>query len=417
MRGDLWAENEMEKSSNLKNGSLIGAAFLVAGTMMGGGMIALPVTTATTGLIPSLTLMALCWLFMTLTALILLEVTLWMEPDVHVITMTGRLLGRPGKYTAWFLYGFVAYLSLIAYVAGGGELGAAALEFLIGHEVSRELGCLVFGLALCGVLALGNRVVGRVNSILFTSMVLSYFLLVGGDTPEVTEANLLRRDWGPALASIPLLLTMFSFQTMVPSLVPYLGRNKRALQGAIVLGTFIALLVYASWQVMTLGAIPLYGDHGFLQVFEAGNSGVMLFQNVFGTGWFVTVANYFAFFGISTSFLGIALGLFDFLSDGLQIPKRGTGKTILMLLVAVPSIGVGMLDPSLFELALEVTGGYGDSILNCMIPSLMLWVGRYKRGYTSHYALPIGKAGIVFVVLTSAAIAVLQTVSLFGFVK
>ncbi len=34
------------------------------------------------------------------------------------------------------------------------------------------------------------------------------------------------------------------------------------------------------------------------------------------------IADFFCFFAIVTSFLGIALGLFDFLADGLKIPRK-----------------------------------------------------------------------------------------------
>nr|NGX46125.1 Tyrosine-specific transport protein [Chlamydiota bacterium] len=78
-------------------GTLLGATMLVTGTCIGGGMLALPVATGGAGFFPSSCMMLLGWAFMTLTALFLSEVNMWMEEDAHVITMASRLLGPLGK--------------------------------------------------------------------------------------------------------------------------------------------------------------------------------------------------------------------------------------------------------------------------------------------------------------------------------
>jgi tyrosine-specific transport protein len=109
------------------------------------------------------------------------------------------------------------------------------------------------------------------------------------------------------------------------------------------------------------------------------------------SGWVCVIAEFFAFFAIATSFLGIALGLFDFLADGLKIKKEGMGKVILALLIAVPTMVFATQFERIFILALETSGGFGDSILNGLIPVLMVWVGRYRMGYLSHIQVPGGK--------------------------
>ena len=67
-------------------------------------------------------MMTLTWCFMITTALMLLEANLWMPAGSHIITMAGRLLGPFGKATAWILYLFMAYASLIAYTSAAGGL-------------------------------------------------------------------------------------------------------------------------------------------------------------------------------------------------------------------------------------------------------------------------------------------------------
>ena len=89
----------------IQKASLLPAMFLVAGCCVGGGMLALPVASGASGLFPSLFMMSLCWIGMTLSALLLVEASLWMEEEAHVITITSRLLGPVFKVIAWVLFG------------------------------------------------------------------------------------------------------------------------------------------------------------------------------------------------------------------------------------------------------------------------------------------------------------------------
>lgn len=377
-----------------KIGSILSAMFLVAGTCIGGGMLALPVATGVSGFLPSMAIMIICWLAMTTTALLLLEVSLWMEEGVHVITMTTRLLGIPGKMISWCLYLFICYASLVAYTAGGGVQIATAVRDYLDMGISKELGALFFIGIFGGVVYLGNKIVGRVNAVLFVGMIAAYIALVGMGADEVKGQLLLHRRWSGTLMAIPLLLTAFSFQTMVPSLTPYLKRNVKALRAAVIGGTTIAFIIYAVWQSLILGIVPVEGPNGLSEALARGEPATQFLREHVEGQWIYLVAEYFAFFAIITSFLGIAFGLYDFLSDGLGIKKEGSGKIILGLLIAIPTVIFATRFERVFLVALETSGGFGDSILNGLIPVLMVWVGRYKMGYGQNGGLRLfgGKA-------------------------
>src|SRR3990167_3888929 len=101
---------------------ILGGIFLVAGTSVGAGMLALPVVTAAGGFFPALLLYVLCFGFMTSTGLLILEVCLEMPPDTNLVTMASTYLGRFGKVSAWVLYLFLFYCLTVAYLSGGGAL-------------------------------------------------------------------------------------------------------------------------------------------------------------------------------------------------------------------------------------------------------------------------------------------------------
>lgn len=371
----------MEKQEQPKLGTIFSAMFLVAGTIIGGGMLALPSATGVSGFWPSTLWMVVCWFMMTVTALLFLEVSLWMEEGVHVISMTSRILGPIGKAVAWILYLFICYASLIAYTAGGGLQIVQALQSFFGTVFSKNIGTVIFVILFGSVFYFGNHFVGRLNTVLFLAMVTAYFALVGMGMREVQPAYLTYRDWSYSWVAIPLFLTSFSFQTMVPSLTPYLNRHASSLRWAIIGGTTISLIVYFLWQWLILGIVPVEGPNGLEEALRRGEPPIQ-FISEHVQGWHVAkIAEFFAFFAIITSFLGIGLGLFDFLSDGLKIKERGLGKVALSILVAVPTLFFAMNFERVFYTALDATGGYGDSILNGIIPVLLMWVGIKKFNY------------------------------------
>jgi len=387
----------VEPKKSLSHWDVFAAMFLVAGTCIGGGMLALPVATGVNGFIPSIAIMFTCWLAMTASALLLLEASLWMEEGVHIITMTTRLLGKFSKVVSWVLFLFISYASIVAYTAGGGVQIASFFAHSSLLPVSKDLGALLFLLAFGAAVYMGNRIVGRVNSILFIAMIAAYIALVGMGVDEIKPNLLLTTKWAGAFMALPLLLTSFSFQTMVPSLTPLLHKHKNALRMAIIGGTSVTFVIYALWQMLILGIVPANGPESLAEALVKGEPPTQFIRHHVEGGFVAPIAQFFAFFAIATSFLGIALGLFDFLSDGLKIPKKGFGSVYLALLIVIPSIVFATQFERIFLLALDTTGGYGDTILNGLFPVLMVWIGRYRLGYLGHTCVPGGKPVLVLI--------------------
>lgn len=382
----------VDKTQKTPIGTLLSAMFLVAGTCIGGGMLALPVATGINGFLPSVVVMFISWIMMTLTGLFLLEVSLWMEEGAHINTMTHRILGNWGRWVSWVLYLFICYASIVAYTAAGGTQITLAFNYLFNIQLSKEIGCAIYIVTFGLVLYLGSQIVGRVNAVLFIAMVASYVALVATGMDEVNLHFLTYSNWSGFLLAIPLMLASFSYQTMVPSLTPYLKRNLTGLRIAVIGGTTITFIIYGIWQWMILGIVPVKGPNGLAQALIDGEPATRFLHEHVSGMHVVSIIHFFAFFAVVTSFLGIALGLFDFLSDGLKIKKAGLGNVILGLLIVVPTLIFATQFERVFLVALDSSGGYGDTILNGLIPVLMVWIGRYRMGYGNKFALPGGKS-------------------------
>lgn len=390
-------------------GALIGAMLLVAGTSIGGGMLALPVSTGESGLFPSLILMIICWTFMTITGLLLLEVNLWMkEEDAHIISMSSRFLGPFGKIIAWITYLFIGYASLVAYIAGGGSLLQEAIASIIGFQLEKWQCAIIFIVIFGFIIDQGAKVVGRVNAILVAAMVFAYFCLVSLGFSEIKGHYLQHKNWSGIIAATPLVLTVFSFQCIVPSLTIYLKRNIKALRIAIIGGTTITLLVYLVWEVLVLGTVPLSGENSLILALNLGEAATDSYRVAVNNPLVATFAGFFAFFALVTSFLGLSLGLFDFLADGLKMKKKGKNKIILALIIILPSLFFALTYERAFLVALDTSGGFGDTILNGILPVMMVWVGRYWMKLKGDFTFPGGKLSLSIVILFYIAVLTLE---------
>ena len=381
---------------NKQTGTVLGGAIILAGTAIGGGMLALPVLTAAGGFIPAIVVLTLCWLFMAATGLLLMEVFLWSPKEVNIISMAKMTLGTPGKIVAWALYLFLFYSLTVAYISGGGKLVDAILDAFDQKSTPLWLGPLLFVGIFAPFAALGASAVDRVNRVLVSGLILSFLVFIVLGLKHI-ELNLLSHiSWPLAFLATPVVFTSFGFQGTVPSITNYLGRDPFKVRKAILWGTFIPFLSYVIWEALILGVIPI----GKLELAKhAGDSAVAPLKNVLHLPWLYTVGEFFAFFAIVTSFLGVTLGLIDFLSDGLKVKKDVQGKFLLSLLAFLPPLVFALFNPKVFIYALQYAGGLGCALLLGLLPILMVWRGRYTLKLSSTYSLFGGRVMLTILIL------------------
>jgi tyrosine-specific transport protein len=137
-------------------------------------------------------------------------------------------------------------------------------------------------------------------------------------------------------------------------------------------------------------------------------------KNVADQPWVSEIAEYFAFFALVTSFLGVALSLVDFLTDGLQVSKKPSHRLLVTLLALGPPLFFALLYPNLFLWALGIAGGFSAVILFGILPALMVWKGRYQERVESKPLVAGGKPVLVIVILIACGIVVSQLIQELG---
>lgn len=368
-------------------GSIFGGSLLVAGTSIGGGMLALPVLTSLAGFIPSLVIYLLCWLFMAATGLLFLEISQWMKGEANVISMAERTLGRPGKYFSWAIYLFLFYCLTVAYMVGCGNI----LVELSQYHVPDWLGPLLFAILFAPLILISTAWASHLNVWLVLGLALSYFGFVFLGFRYVQPVLLKYYDWSYSLKVLPIAFTSFAYQGIIPTLAAFMHHDAKSIRKAILIGSFIPLIAYTIWEWLILGIVPLEGDNGLKDALQQGQNAVHPLKYFIYNESVYWLGQAFAFFALVTSFLGVALGLRDFLADGLNIQKNIKGKLLLALLVLLPPLVIAISYPHIFLIALDYAGGFGCALLLGLLPVIMVWRGRYSMHLPFNPQLPGGR--------------------------
>lgn len=368
-------------------GHVLGGALLVAGTSIGGGMLALPVLTSLAGFIPSVFLYFLCWVFMASTGLLFLEVSQWIKGESNIISMASYTLGKEGRYFAWVLYLFQFYCLMVAYIVGCGNIISELSQFTIPYW----LGPIIFVLLFSPLILIKTSLASKLNMILVTGLTISYLAFVWLGYKHVQSELLWDYDWTKSLMVLPIAFISFAYQGIIPTLTSYMHHDISATRKAILIGSFIPLVAYVIWEWLILGIVPTHGPGGLAEALEKGDNAVYPLKNFIQNPSIYYIGQAFAFFALVTSFLGVALGLRDFLADGLHIKKDFSGKLILSALIFIFPLIIAVLYPRIFLISLDYAGGFGCALLLGLLPILMVWVGRYRLGHQDRPQLPGGK--------------------------
>jgi tyrosine-specific transport protein len=364
---------------------------LIVGTSIGGGMLALPVSTAEVGFTNSLIFLVLCWLIMTTGALLILEVNLRLPAGSNMVSMAKSTLGLPGQIIAWCTYLFLLYSLLAAYISGGSDVFSGLLNqanINIPDWITSLLFTFVFSLVVYG----GIRSVDYVNRGLMFGKLGVYLLLVIIISPHVDLSTLNGGSAKAITGTLMILITSFGFASIVPSLRDYFQDDIVSLRKVILFGSLVPLSCYILWDAVIMGSVQREGSNGLIALMnnQHATSGLTLAlsQSVKSQ----LISGFFGFFTsicMVTAFLGVSIGLFDFLADGLSLKKTGLQGKGTLALTFLPPLSIVLLSPGIYLHALGYAG-MCCVILLLLLPSVMAWRARKVENPSALRLVPGG---------------------------
>ncbi|QIW16867.1 tyrosine transporter [Pasteurellaceae bacterium RH1A] len=377
----------------------LGTTLLVAGTMIGGGMLAMPLTSAGIGFGFTLFLLFGLWALLTFSALLFVEIYQTADKDAGFGTLAHKYYGTFGRIVATTVLVIFLYALVAAYVTGGGSILASILPVLTDADTHSKIAMVLFTLFFGAFIVLGTKSVDKLNRLAFVLMIAGLVVVLGLMLPEVKLDNLMAMPIDKALiiSASPVFFTAFGFHGSIPSLNYYLEGNTKALRFAIIVGSLITLVAYILWQFSTHGILS---QGTFLAILEQDptlNGLVQATLTVTGSPIISTAVKVFSALALITSFLGVALGLFECLEDLLKTSfKIEAGRYTLGLITFLPPLAFAIFYPEGFILALSYAGQM-FAFYAIVLPIALVWKVRKQ-----HPNLPYrvwGGNAILFLVL------------------
>ena len=356
----------------------VGSTLLVAGTMIGAGMLAMPLTSAGIGFGATLFLLLGLWMLLTFSALLFVELYQTAPSDAGIGTLAEQYFGRPGRIVSTAVLIVFLYALIAAYISGGGSLLTDTLPTIVDRDITSKVAVLIFTLFFGAFIIIGTHSVDKINRLLFFVMIATFVMVLSLMLPAIKLDNLLAMPIDNALiiSASPVFFTAFGFHSSIPSLNKYLGGNVKALRISILVGSGITLFAYILWQLSTHGLLT---QNEFLQILQQDatlNGLVTATLTITQSSMMANAVKIFSTLALITSFLGVGLGLLECIEDLLKRSfNMNAGRFSLGLMTFIPPIVFALFYPQCFILALGYAGQM-FAFYAVVLPVALVWKAR-----------------------------------------
>ncbi|WP_425393801.1 tyrosine transporter TyrP [Candidatus Arsenophonus triatominarum] len=372
-------------------------------------MLAMPLAASGVGF-PMIALMLIgLWALMSYTALLLVEVYQYNPAHLGLGSIAKRYLGLPGRVITSLSMLLLMYALATAYIGGAGVLIANSLSSWIGINISINSAIILFTIIGGTIVCIGTHSVDLINRILFIAKIVFLLIMLVVIMPNVENINLTTMpvEKGLVLSAIPVIFTSFGFHGSIPSLVSYMDGNINKLRKIFIIGSAIPLFAYILWQIATLGAIPQTTFIGILANQSGLNGLLSAINDIVATSQVNIAVNLFMDLALATSFLGVTLGLFDYLADMFKRKNTPFGRLQSGLLTFLPPLVCALFFSS-FVQALTYAA-VALSILALILPTLMVMrVRKIEANKTNRYRVKGGTPALLIVLICGVAVILIQ---------
>ncbi|ECI4646656.1 tryptophan permease [Salmonella enterica subsp. salamae] len=374
----------MELDSNTKHSSFWGI-MVIAGTVIGGGMFALPVDLAGAWFFWSTFILIIAWFSMMHSGLLLLEANLNYPVGSSFNTITKDLIGNKWNIISGITVAFVLYILTYAYISANGAIISETITINSGMQVNPRIVGICTAIFVASILWVSSLAASRITSLFLGIKILAFIIVFGSFFFQV-DYSILRdivaseshNTYLPYIfMAVPVCLASFGFHGNIPSLIICYGKRKDKLIKSVVFGSLLALVIYLFWLYCTMGNIH---RSNFKEIITSGGNVDSLVRSFLGTNprgiiefFLLTFSN----LAVASSFFGVTLGLFDYLADLFKIDNSSSGRFKTILLTFLPPAVLYLIFPNGFIYAI---GGAGlcATIWAVIVPAFLALKSRER---------------------------------------
>ncbi|CAB3976230.1 aromatic amino acid transport family protein [Candidatus Azoamicus ciliaticola] len=367
---------------------IISSIFFISCTSIGAGILALPCLTVYNGFFYSTMVFIICYIFMTISAFLMLETTLWFKKNTNIISVINQILGYKWKVIASIIYISLLYSLISAYIL-------AYTKWMMSNDLSNKYtlipSLLIYIVLIYLITFHKNEMFKKINNILSILLFLTYTIIIFKCLNYVKMDNIKTYNLENISNIFTLAITSFGFAIIIPTLSDFLKKKNKILYKTILLGSLIPLIIYILWILIMLGVFPLSGEFSLQYITQQKIPADVIFTNfiskIINSESIIKIIKIFSFLAVITSLIGVATSLKDFLSDERILKKN---NIIILIAIIIPPI-LAIIYLKLGFIALLKLSGILVSFLLGIIPTITVWYGRYILKIKGKITIPGGK--------------------------
>lgn len=366
----------------------ITSIFLVAGTCIGGGMLALPMVLAKLGIATSMIIMIFTWLLTYYSSLISVELNLNSDKGISLGLMGRKFSGKKAEILGEISVKLLCYALLSAFICGASSIIQRLIEECTHYQCSIISVETYLSLVTIVVLLFPIKVISKLNNMAFSCFLTIFAVLIAATLGSVDFSQIpwfTNIEVKDAANVITVVFTSFGYQVIFHTLRDYCGRDAKILRKAFFLGSLIPTIVYMIWTGSALSVI-YKTNHDFFnmitnnQVDVGGLVGEL--AKVSGLPGFQSLTWIMAIFAIVTSILGVGIGLAESLNLSLDnsIPNGNIRRFVSAAATVLPAYVVAAVMPNAFTKILGFAGAI-LVVIAIFLPAYLIKKAKIEKLY------------------------------------
>ncbi|MGF1719108.1 transposase [Vibrio kyushuensis] len=361
--------NQKQLNTESKKPKLLGGCSIIACICVGTGTLTLPAAGAGAWTIWSILTLIGVMAIMISSGCILLEALKAYPYRSSYSTVTKDILGNRVALINNLAVYFVGVILLYAYITVSGLI----LEEYV--SINASVASVLFVSVFSFLIWHSTKWVDRASLVLLLVMVFTFIFSVLGLVKDINVNFLMYHDPSGSqskyvLSFLPIALAAFGFHHAVSTMRDYY-RDEYVAQRALVGGALIALTVYVIWVLSIYGNIE---RSSFWEINAAGgNVDSLLLAIIEGLQdeALTIVIGSFSSAAILSSFIGVGLGLFDFLADVFKFGNSRIDRTKTWAVTFLPPLICSLLYPMGFLISIGYVAPFAAT-WTCIIPVLIV---------------------------------------------
>ena len=364
----------------------ITSIFLVAGTCIGAGMFALPLTFAKIGIIPSIIIIILTWLFTYYCSLIYVELNLHcnrknINNDNNINSLPLVIAGKKASLFENVNLKLLSYSVLSAYIYGCSSIFQKLINYDNLFIIQTSLTIFTFFLFL-----FNTDIISRINNVLFIILIVLFFIVIlrmltfinFTNVPICENINVFN-----ILSILSLVFTSFGYQLIFYAIRDYCDNNVEMIKKGYFYGSIIPMFVYILWSC---GSLSIIYNNNIIFYNSIVNSNVEVGDFIQELSKYLhfselqIVIYIISIFTIFTSIVGVGLSLKNSFSSIFKSKGIKNHNILSSLITIVPPYIVSVFIPNAFMKILNF-GGIFLIILSVLLPIYLYFKAIIEKPY------------------------------------